>query len=477
MADVNDLIAQGGNNGMKTLADIQNYQNSAINLQRNRISLQNEQATQQATQAQAIAQSQTTQEETKQKKIETFNKQLQAGANNFLVHFPKGNIQGAIESAAKTFDNFGFTPEQKASALAELSKDAPIDNPDLVTRQAWMVNTLGKALNPSQQSANMAPAAIPTNTGAEIQQQQGGNLLQTGVKAGTNIGTNTKMQVAPQLVTNPQGGISVFIGNRVNGVGYGGQGDGNAAPQGLRPSGVTLPQPESPAMPLKYKPQLAGQARPLLPSEVADSAKGQEYRQSLSSAANGLAQSYRNLDEVEKQVSEIENNHTFTSGLLGAATRKISGALGSTEYTQLSKDLANIQISNLKAQGGSMDTDAGKRLQSMANGDETYPPDVLKNIIARTRADTKNTEFQSIAANKFADKFGDANVNTTFKQLWSKNADSKVFQAISIIDNTNDPSAKKEALDNLFGNDPKHKQELLQKYRNIKQLVTNGSIQ
>ena len=111
----------------------------------------------------------------------------------------------------------------------------------------------------------------------------------------------------------------------------------------------------------------------------------------------------------------------------------------------------------------------------MANGDETYPPEILKNIARRTYADITNIDMQATAASKFAQRYGDNNLNA-FKRLWASNADSKVFEAISIFQNVNDPKKRAEEINNLFGNDPKLRQHYFEKYNNIKKLTETGEL-
>jgi hypothetical protein len=144
--------------------------------------------------------------------------------------------------------------------------------------------------------------------------------------------------------------------------------------------------------------------------------------------------------------------------------------------------------------GGSMETDAGKSLVRMANGDETYPPDILIKIARRTYSDLTNLDMQATGAAKFAKKYGDSNLNT-FKQQWSSNADSKVFEAMAVFENVKDPVKRKAEIDKLFGEKPeqknyknqsayesaldsyaKQRQQFFDKYNNIKKLTATGEL-
>jgi len=228
-------------------------------------------------------------------------------------------------------------------------------------------------------------------------------------------------------------------------------------------------------MSLQYPVRKAGDVRPFAPNEAIDTEKGATYRNSLTTRQTDLAASRRNLDEVIDAAIKIDKEDLFSTGVLGAITRTVKGWAGDPKYKQLSKDLANVQISNIQAQGGSLDTVAGQSLMKMASGDETYPPDVLVNIARRTYSDLTNLDMQATAASKFAQKYGDSNLNS-FKRMWSNNADSKVFEAMSIFENVKDPAKAKEEIDKLLGDNPKRREEFFKKYNNIKKLTATGEL-
>ena len=249
------------------------------------------------------------------------------------------------------------------------------------------------------------------------------------------------------------------------------QGMPQGAQQGVTPTQMGLPYPV----------RRAGDIRPLAPNEDVDTTKGAAYRNSLTTRQTDLSTSRRNLDEVISQADKIAKESTKFMGLdtatgtLGSFSRGYASIVGDPKYKQLSKDLANVQIANIQAQGGSMDTVAGQQLQKMANGDETYPPDVLKNIARRTYADVQNLDMQATAASKFAQKYGDNNLNA-FKRMWSANADSKVFEAITIFENVKDKAERNKAINDLLGSNPQARQQFYNKYNNIKKLTETGEL-
>lgn len=251
------------------------------------------------------------------------------------------------------------------------------------------------------------------------------------------------------------------------------------APQ---PQGVTAQQMSQPPVdelsrpvPLQYPVRAPGQPYAPSPSEPVDLQSGQAYRDRLITQQQSLPASRRNLQEVINVATELEKSPMPTTGILGGVRRTVAGWVGDPTYKQLSKDLANVQISNIQAMGGSLDTVAGQQLTRMANGDETYPPSVLINIARRAGSDLTNIDMQATAAQKFSAKFGDNNMKS-FKQMWGKNADSKIFEAINIVDEVKDPVERKKALDNLMPKDPTERQIYLKKYQNIKKLVDTGTL-
>lgn len=249
------------------------------------------------------------------------------------------------------------------------------------------------------------------------------------------------------------------------------------APQGAPEMGASAaPQAVSPTqMGLPYKVRQPGDITPLSQGEESDRAKNQAYRQSLTNRQTDLSTAKRNLDEVIKEATKLDPESFWSKGLAGDVLRKIKDRMGDTTYKQLSKDLANVQIANIQSVGGSMDTVAGQQLARIANGDETYPPSVLINIARRTYADLTNLEMQAKGASQFAQKFGDANLNY-FKQKWSENADSKVFEAISIYNSVKDPAERKKAIDALMGDNPKERSQFADKFKNIKKLSETGEL-
>jgi hypothetical protein len=262
------------------------------------------------------------------------------------------------------------------------------------------------------------------------------------------------------------------------------------APQAAPQTGVTVdqmsqPAANSPGFKLSYPVRKAGEARQVLAAEVADEAAGNLYRNSLIKNQGNLVTNRRNLEEVISEADKVEKNLTLAgfkvdnAGFLGAGARKLNEFFGTeTGITlkQLNKDLANVAISNITAAGGSMDTVAGQQLTRMANGDETYPPVILKDIARRAMADMTNLDMQARGAQEFSRKFGAANLND-YRQQWAKNADSRLFELVNIENSSMNSDQRQAARIKLFkGMNDKQRSEMAQKLRNLQKLSTTGQL-
>jgi hypothetical protein len=234
-----------------------------------------------------------------------------------------------------------------------------------------------------------------------------------------------------------------------------------------------LPEHNQPVQ-APYPVRSAGQAFAPAPSEAADMAAGTAYRQKLVDRQSQLTTDRRNVDEVIKQVHELEKSSAPTSGILGSAYRHLATWAGDPTYIELSKNLAQTQLSNMKTLG--LSTDADKNLVAAAQGDYTYPPEILMKIAARTKADMTNIDMQATAAEKFKNRFGDNNMKK-FQQEWSKNADSKVFEIINLAKDTELTAEEKKKIANeLMGKDSKQRAIFNEKYQNILKLQQNGTL-
>jgi hypothetical protein len=167
------------------------------------------------------------------------------------------------------------------------------------------------------------------------------------------------------------------------------------APAGVTPADMTAPiqnkpatapaaaapaqssqmvQPDTGRLPLTYPVRQAGVPFAALPQEETDRTAGSQYRNGLVQRQSELTTARRNLQEVVKTAQKLQEEAVLPeTGPIGAAKRGIANLIGDPTYKQLSKDLANVQISNIKAVGGSLDTVGGQQLSSYGQRRRDFP--------------------------------------------------------------------------------------------------------
>jgi len=236
-------------------------------------------------------------------------------------------------------------------------------------------------------------------------------------------------------------------------------------------------QPNTGRLPVTYPVRQAGVPFAALPQEETDRVAGSQYRNGLVQRQSELTTARRNLQEVVKTAQKLKEESILTEqGPIGAVKRKFADIVGDPTYKQLSKDLANVQISNIKAVGGSLDTVGGQQLVRMASGDETFPPDVLLSIARRADADITNLDMMATGMQRHTEKFGDANAKR-FQQMWSSNADSRIFEIMNIARDVKDPTKRKELTDKLLGDmNEDQRKDLYRKYNNLIKLTNTGDL-
>ena len=220
-----------------------------------------------------------------------------------------------------------------------------------------------------------------------------------------------------------------------------------------------------------------------MPTEEKDQAAGFDYRNNLVNAQANMASSRRNVEEVINQANKIGESLVLPNFLAkygfekGGAPEKMERAVrqffGSEQYDMLAKDLANMAITNSKAMGSVGGTVAGLDMASVANGTIKVTPDVLVKIARRVQADQKNLDMQANGAQQFGQKFGDNNMKA-FQQAWNANSrDTKIFEAMNILETESDPTKMQNKFKELFPSEKKRK-TILKQYKNLKSMAATG---
>jgi hypothetical protein len=250
-----------------------------------------------------------------------------------------------------------------------------------------------------------------------------------------------------------------------------------AAPAPTANPAAQMVQPDTGRLPLTYPVRQAGVPFAALPQEEADRTAGSQIRNNLIQRQSELTLARENLRTVIKGAEAIKADALFPeTGISGKIKRTYSELVGDPQYKQLSKDLANLQIANIKAMGGSLDTVAGQQLTREASGDVTYPPDVLLSIARRADGQMTNVDMMATGMQRHTEKFGDANANR-FRQMWSANADSRIFEIMNIARDVKDQTKRKELTDKLLGDmDENQRKDLYRKYNNLIKLTNTGDL-
>jgi hypothetical protein len=215
-----------------------------------------------------------------------------------------------------------------------------------------------------------------------------------------------------------------------------------------------------------------------LPSEKVDRDFGEKARLSLAAMQQNYPAIRQNYDKLIDQTEKVAGNTLF-GGAAGTAERALKAKIGTPEYQQLSKDLANAQIAQIKAEGGSLDTVAGQSLSAHANGSVVYDPAVLVGIARRNAATLENKNAQANGLRIAAEKFGDAN-SKHFLSMWNKNAnDNSVFEMRYIFNRAKTPEQGIQEVQKYIkesGLSDAKRKELATKYLNLQKLETTGSL-
>jgi len=266
-----------------------------------------------------------------------------------------------------------------------------------------------------------------------------------------------------------------------------------SAQAALNPAQFYQAAPEAPAAPaaggapvepfsqpekLSYPIPKAGEPRAQLPSEEGDRQFGEKARLGLTAMQQSYPAIRQNYDKLIDQTQKIAGG-TFFGGAAGTAERALKAKIGTPEYQQLSKDLANAQIAQIKAEGGSLDTVAGQALSAHANGTTVYDPAVLLDIARRNAANLENKNAQANGLKVASEKFGDANAKH-FLSMWNKNAnDNSVFEMKYIFSHAKTPqegAAEVAKYIKESGFSEAKRKELATKYLNLQKLETTGTL-
>jgi len=367
-----------------------------------------------------------------------------------------GNADAALsaldEIKAKA-SNLGI-PRSVVERMAGTATTIAINNPKAMAQ--YFDNVIQTSAGPSAQLGLQTPE-LTTSAGAPALFRRGPGTLE-----------ETRLAPAPSVAPASQGVTSEMLTAPIT---------PKAAPIAPQAAPVARPQavPADPGYSLRFPPRAAGDIRPFAPGEENARATGEKTRTALVEAQSSVPKAQRSVSEVIRVANDLAKDVRFQTGRPADIERAIRTTLGEDRYKELSKDIANAQLALLKAEGGNLETDAGKALVARATGDETYPPDVLVKIARRLNGQLAEIDARATGAQAFARRFGDANL-PEFQQAWSRNSDLRIFEMMAAVRDIRNPKDQKAALDSILPKNPEELREMMQKYENIKRLTATGTL-
>jgi hypothetical protein len=417
----------------------------------------------------------------------------QAAIKDVLQAKRRAIAAGVPEDAAEYFAASLYSNLAKAQ---ETGDSTPVNE--------WMFRNLMASQTPSAQQQAFAPYGTPPISVANVP-----SFVVATPGGPQAIPVEAGRRPQPQVPAMPQEGVqtggvplSTDIQQRAMDLSL-----SETAPANKQGPGVPLMQPAAPAQPqgvtaemmsarpvgaagAMKMPDLPYPVRPkeggyfFLPNEEPDQKAGREYLTALTGQQPDLTINKENLSRVVNLATKIEKDLAVQSGPFSVAQRGVEAFFGNPQYKELSKLLANVKLSMIKAGGGSLGTDAGKDLVALSQGTEMYDPKLLMKIARETMGNVMQKEGEGTAANAFVQRYGPQNHNA-FKQVWSSNADPKVFEMLAAeklfpADKNRRLDAYNSILEGVpdKSNNPNvdTKAKLLEKYKAIKSLMQSGSL-
>jgi hypothetical protein len=245
--------------------------------------------------------------------------------------------------------------------------------------------------------------------------------------------------------------------------------------QPVSQTAAEVPEYSQPIKPA-YQPPIPGQVRPQLPSEEADRSFGEKYRLGLKAQQNNYATQKQNIDNLYDKVNSMIGGNIFQDTAVGTALRKLQIASGSPDYQELEKMLARVQLSQM-SQADQANTDMGRQMNAVANGQAHLDPKVILEITRQNAANMERFNSQTNAAEIAGSKLGDANLTRKFATEWNKNSDNKIFEMKYIFNHAKSPEEGAKAVREYLQSQPASKRkELAEKYLNLQKLEKEGTL-
>jgi hypothetical protein len=400
--------------------------------------------------------------------------------------------------------DLGIKPEE-AKALLQPYVDIATNDPGQLRGYFKQRHIAG--LDEAGRTSALSPSGVGVTTGTQSQVTSTNEF--SGVPVGQPLpGTAVDLKLMPneQVVQDTQG--NQFIATRDN------QGKISIRPLtggGVQnaPAPVAAPVPNVRNMPpaaAAPRPNAAGQNAPAeAPASVPDYSQpvqprfpvrqpgqpvfnlqqgekdaqtsGSEFLRNVVAQRGNVAPVRNNLEKIMSKTDQLLAKAGFEAGKGLQVEQYLTKLVDDSEYKELSKQFANLQSTLIGNNPQAMSTDAGKQMAAAQTGSEIYPPKVLQKIIVQLHGEMENRDRQGVAADKYARKFGESNM-ASFTQMWSNNADNKVFELMSLPKLVKDPQMRAKMADEIIGYPKGSEQRKVfeQKYLNVQKLIKDGTL-
>jgi hypothetical protein len=204
---------------------------------------------------------------------------------------------------------------------------------------------------------------------------------------------------------------------------------------------------------------------------------GGAFLRSVIAQRDNVSPVRNNLEKIMSKTDQLLAKAGFEAGKGLQVEQYLTKLVDDSEYKELSKQFANLQATLIGNNPQAMSTDAGKQMAAAQTGSEVYPPKVLQKIIVQLHGEMENRDRQGVAADRYARKFGESNM-ASFTQMWSNNADNKVFELMSLPKLVKDPQTRAKMADEIIGYPKGSEQRKIieQKYLNVQKLIKDGTL-
>jgi len=405
--------------------------------------------------------------------------------------------------------DLGINPDE-AMNLLQPYLDIAANNPGAA--RAFLKQRHIQGLDDAARTTVLQPSGVGVTSGTESKVISTNEFGATPV--GTAIpGTTIQQQLMPneQLVQDTQG--NNFIASKDNqgritirpvttapsvapAVAPAAPAAAPAAPAVSAPNAVVAPKPSamsqnaaqvqastnlpdfSQPVPPRFPVRQAGQPVFNLQQGEADAQKsGSEFVRNVVAQRNTIAPVRTNLEKIISTTDSLLSKQGFQAGKGLQVEQYFTKLVDDSQYKELSKNLANLQLSLIGNNPQALSSDAGKQMTAAASGTEVYPPKVLQKIVVQLHGEMENRDRQGIAADKYARKFGESNM-ASFTQMWNNNADNKVFELMSLPKLIKDPQMRAKMANEIIGYPKNSEQRKVfeQKYLNIQKLIKDGTL-